>query len=202
MILYLKKKNLALYNHIYSWCSYHKGTTSFDSLQSSLFSRFHSFFPAITSWCFFILFIYIFFLRLVWACLSSVRAAVNRFSAQISPRITVTSRLSKPSPVPSQPIQLYILHTPTPITIAMPCQPHQEELSLNLLMNQYHWQCTMTGKRTDGWTDRQTDERTDGRSALPAVDVMVAFADSHQECRRCCGCVAAAHKLWQLKSIN
>lgn len=50
--------------------------------------------------------------------------------------------------------------------------------------------------------DRQTDERTDGRTALPAVDVMVAFADSHQECRRCCGCVAAAHKLWQLKSIN
>lgn len=60
MILKLKK-NLALYNHIYSWCSYYKGTSSFDSPQSSLLSRFYSFFPAITGWCFFILFIYIFF---------------------------------------------------------------------------------------------------------------------------------------------
>lgn len=164
MILKLKK-NLALYNHIYSWCSYHKGTSSFDSPQSSLFSRFHSFFPAITSWCFFILFIYIFFLRLVWACLSSVRAAVNRFSAQISPRITVTRRLSKPSPVPSQPIQLYILHTTYPNSHnhshAMSAPPRGIIIkfayeSISLAMH--------NDRQTDGRMNGQTNRRTDRRT--------------------------------------
>lgn len=93
-----------------------------------------------------------------WLCrLSSVRAAVNRFSAQVTRRITVTRRRR-----------------------ATRLRSRAGELSLNLLTNQYHCQYT----RTDAHSPTHTHTR---------------MSRSHAGG---CGCVATAHKLWQLKSIN
>lgn len=90
------------------------------------------------------------FLRLVWRCLSSVRAAVNRFSAQVSPRITVTRRLSKPAPLPS------------PFPSATPYQTSPKPARGIIIKFAYE------SISLPMHNDRQTEGQRDGHSALPA----------------------------------
>lgn len=82
---------------------------------------------------------------LCWLCrLSSVRAAVNRFSAQVTRRITVTRRRR-----------------------ATRLRSRAGELSLNLLTNQYHCQYT----RTDAHSPTHTHTHA-CLARMPAVAVV------------------------------